>query len=365
MSVLPPDNSNGLDAMFAPDSSSGGSSRPPVGAGAPADIASPGSAGASSVSSFASSGSGLGGSVTPPAPVAAVEAEKPKPAKADTGGGGMLSNLRVSLMPSDLEGRPAPNLARGLLLLGIVFAAETVIIGFAYFLVSRSVTARVAERDRLLAQITQVDKEIAALEASAKPAVAYYFQLANAAKTLDGHVYWTAFFSFLEKNTLNSIQYVSFSGDASTGVISLDAMARTYRDAAEQIVSLRENPMVLSVQSTSASASVDDLGNVGGISFAMNVRLKTDIWHKYVTAAAAAAPTPAQVQAAPVVPAPAPVETPTPAEVPAATPPETETETDVAAPPVAPTEGVVPPDTTPENPATAPEPAAPTPPETP
>lgn len=201
-------------------------------------------------------------------------------AKEDAGGGLSLSGLRVSLMPSELEGKAPPDLGRGLMILAFALVIETVIIGAAYFFTSRAVDARVARQAELQAQIDQLDKAVAAQEAEAKEAAAYNGQVNAAKEALDRHLYWTKFFALLESKTRPTVKYLNFSGDADTGTVTLDAVGRTYRDVAEQIVTLREEKSIADVRTTSAAAQITDTGEVTGVSFTMVVRFKPEAWIK-------------------------------------------------------------------------------------
>ncbi len=205
-------------------------------------------------------------------------AAKSAVARAEAAASGMLSSLRVSLMPSDLEGRPAPNVARGLIVLAVVLLVETAIIGVLYFMTSRSVNGTIARRDKMMADIQTIDKQTSALEAASIPAVSYAYQVQAAKETLGKHVYWTPFFALLEKSALPAVKFTSFSGDATTGVITVDCVAGNYLDAAQQIVSLRESPMILEVRSNSAAAKVNEKGEITGISFSMVIKVKLDAW---------------------------------------------------------------------------------------
>lgn len=210
-------------------------------------------------------------------------------AKEESGGGLSLSGLRVSLMPSELEGKAPPDLGRGLLVLAFVLVIETVIIGTAYFFTSRAVDARVARQAALQTQIDELDKAVVAQEAAAKEAASYNGQVNAATEALDKHLYWTKFFALLEAKTRPTVKYLNFSGDADTGTVTLDAIGRTYRDVAEQIVALREDKAIADVRTTSAAAQITDTGEITGVSFTMVVRFKMEAWMRAVDEAAPAA----------------------------------------------------------------------------
>lgn len=64
-------------------------------------------------------------------------------------------------------------------------------------------------------------------------------------KIIDNHIYWTNFFSWIEKNTLNSVSYAGLSGDV-TGKYSLGATTNNYRDISWQVRNFKNDKYVLS-----------------------------------------------------------------------------------------------------------------------
>ncbi len=189
-----------------------------------------------------------------------------------------ISGLRVSLMPSELQGRPAPSLGRGLLALAVVLVAETIAIGVAYFFFSQMIASRVARHDALQGTITQLEQQIAAQGKETERAAAFNGEVAAAQEALNAHLSWTAFFSFLQAHTMMTVTYVNFAADSDSGTVTLDAVAKSYRDAAEQIVALRQDPSILDVHASSASAKISPTGEVTGIAFTMIIKAKPDLW---------------------------------------------------------------------------------------
>lgn len=199
--------------------------------------------------------------------------------RSEGGLGRAFSGLRVSLMPSELEGKAPPDLGRRLLILALVLVIETIAVGAGYFFVSRAIDARVAKRDELDGQIAQLTRDFAKQEeTAAKEEAAYNGQVIAAKEALDNHVFWTRFFTFLESKTRPTVRYLNFSGDSDSGVVTLDAVGRTYRDVAEQIVALKEEPMIADVRTAAASAKVDEKGEINGVAFTMVLKLKPEAW---------------------------------------------------------------------------------------
>lgn len=209
---------------------------------------------------------------------AAPEAAPPAAAKGGRGGGEAFAGLRVSLMPSELEGRSGPDMGRGLMILALAIVVETVIIGAAYFFTARATDSRLAKRTELQSQVDQLDQEVAKQEKLAEEAAAYNGQVAAAKEALDKHVFWSRFFAALESKTHPTVKYLNFSGDADTGIVTLDAIGKSYLDVAEQIVAFKEYPLVQDVRTTSAAAKVSETGVVTGVSFTLVLKFKPEAW---------------------------------------------------------------------------------------
>lgn len=220
-------------------------------------------------------------------------------------GSGGLSGLRVSLMPSEGAPTPQQDLGRAIVILVIVLLVETLIIGGVYFYLAQTTVKRSDDQTALKTQITALDKDIKVKERTAKDVLTFAAQTTAVTEALDSHIYWSKFFTFIEANSTPTVRYANFSGDADTGQVILDAVAVSYRDMAEQIVLLRENPMIRTVRSTSASARVSATGEVTGVSFSMAVRFKPELMRGFPGVATAQPTIPAAsstTETAPVVP---------------------------------------------------------------
>jgi hypothetical protein len=95
---------------------------------------------------------------------------------------------------------------------------------------------------------------------------------------LDNHVYWTNFFEYMEKNTLEEVNYSGFSGGM-TGEYSLKAKAReTFFTASEQIKSFEEDEMTQDVKYTSLAAGEDENGDT--VNYSLDLEINTEIFYK-------------------------------------------------------------------------------------
>lgn len=95
------------------------------------------------------------------------------------------------------------------------------------------------------------------------------------------HIYWTKFFDWLEKNTLNSVTYSGgFSGDVS-GDYALSATAKTFSDISWQVKAFKNNPLVETVSVDSGSSGVSDLkatSTDSQVSFSMKLKVKPQVF---------------------------------------------------------------------------------------
>jgi hypothetical protein len=107
-------------------------------------------------------------------------------------------------------------------------------------------------------------------------------------KMLDEHVYWTKFFSLLERYTLDQVYYTEFTADtsgkfllpavaaidSSSGASVQDQVAESYRKAAEQMVAFQQaDDFVDSVQVNNLEIVSSDTAGIQGVKFELNVSL--------------------------------------------------------------------------------------------
>jgi hypothetical protein len=201
--------------------------------------------------------------------------------------GELLGGLRGSFMQASGDVKDAPpDLRKRLLVLALVVVVEAIVIGGAYGALSYTISQRVEEKSTIEHAVAEETKKTVAKAAEIKKAAMFNAQTVAAEAALEGHLRWTDFFAFLEERTKPTVKYVNFSGDADTGMVTLDAVGTTFRDVAEQIVIFREDPLVADVRATTASADIDD----AGIAFSMGLKLKKELWTgAYVSARSATA----------------------------------------------------------------------------
>ncbi len=185
-----------------------------------------------------------------------------------------------------------------------------------------------------------VSRQISNINAKSNDVIVFKDKLQITKKLADSHVYWTDFFDWLEKSTLNSISYGGFSGDL-TGKYSLGATAKTFSDISWQVKAFKDNKFIDSVRVDSGSSGRADekavVNSNNPVSFSLDLKVKKDIFYRQSDIPAQApvqtsVQTPSQepiqtsVQTSVQAPAQTPIQTPvqeipeTPIQVPATEP---------------------------------------------
>jgi len=189
-------------------------------------------------------------------------------------------------MPTELAGREGPNLGRRLAVLGLTLILLTLAIGGYSFYLNGEIAKKSDEREQLWKKVETLAETLKTGKTASAEAVDFERQAKVVADTLAGHLYWTKFFEFIESITKSAVSYENFTGDAENSLFTADAMAKSYRDMAEQMVILQENPLIVSVKVSSASEKLGPTGAVEGIFFSLVARVKPEVWKRPVAAAA-------------------------------------------------------------------------------
>jgi hypothetical protein len=110
----------------------------------------------------------------------------------------------------------------------------------------------VAKAEEIEKQIEVLKKDTVLMNNKASKALLFKEKSAAFSKLLGDHIYFSNFFSWLEKNTLSSVKYSGFSGDIS-GKYTLQATAPSFAEVSWQAKVLRDSPYIKDVEITSAN----------------------------------------------------------------------------------------------------------------
>jgi len=139
----------------------------------------------------------------------------------------------------------------------------------------------IAKAQSLNDNISQVNREISKIKATADEALAYKDKSVEVGRLLNEHVYWSNFFSWLEKNTLSTVKYDGFSGNTD-GIYSLSAKAYSYAEVSWQVKALAKNEFVKNIEVLSVlSGKTGKLKTAeSGVNFSLSFELNPDIFKK-------------------------------------------------------------------------------------
>ncbi|MFA5163027.1 MAG: hypothetical protein WC441_00700 [Patescibacteria group bacterium] len=137
--------------------------------------------------------------------------------------------------------------------------------------------------DALAADLQQVNQDIKLVKTQADEFLTFKDKLTALKPLLDNHIYWTNFFSWLERHTLNSVTFGGFSGNTS-GVYSLQAETKNFSDISYQVKAFLDAPETLEAEvlSGQSSQSKDKDGRVksGAVTFGIDFKIKPEIFKK-------------------------------------------------------------------------------------
>ncbi len=126
-------------------------------------------------------------------------------------------------------------------------------------------------------KFNKVSQEIKKLKDDSDRILAFKKRVDAADALLTDHIYWTNFFNWLEKNTLSSVNYLSFSGK-SDGVYELQATTRSFREISWQVRALLEDPAVISarVNNGGKERTIDsekDKASADNVNFTLSLKI--------------------------------------------------------------------------------------------
>lgn len=108
--------------------------------------------------------------------------------------------------------------------------------------------------EELKTKIAEQSKEVNDFRKSADAALSYKNKTIEVGNLLNNHIYWTNFFSWLERNTLNTVSYSGFSGKLD-GKYFLAGEAGSFADVSWQVKTLLDDPITVKAKVGSISSS--------------------------------------------------------------------------------------------------------------
>ncbi|MFA5128501.1 MAG: hypothetical protein WC445_00890 [Patescibacteria group bacterium] len=192
----------------------------------------------------------------------------------------LSQKLGITLIPEEESAVKEKRKTSRKAILLIVVAIILVLIGGGSYWALKWYQGQVdLDLQKVEADLSVINEKNKALDSEKTQAQFFQKKLKTADKLLENHIYWTNFFSFLEKNTVADVYFVNLIG-GSDGQIVMSGVAKSYRAMARQIVALKADDRVSKVSVLSASASVDTEGNVTEIDFDAKLQINSEIFLK-------------------------------------------------------------------------------------
>ena len=135
---------------------------------------------------------------------------------------------------------------------------------------------------KTVVEVAKLNKEIATLNNQANEAFKYKDKVFVLTGLLNNHVYWSNFLTWLEKNTLSSVQYDGLSGNVS-GNYSFTVTSKTYADVSWQVKAFLNDPMTKNAsveQASSLKLKDDDKEKKPEVHFTLKLEVNPDIFKK-------------------------------------------------------------------------------------
>jgi hypothetical protein len=184
----------------------------------------------------------------------------------------------VNLLPDDLAGKVNPR--QKLLLLGTVVGSCAIVIAVTAVGLSLYKSNIVRRTEEVRTQRAALELQIRSSRDEQKQSIALEERAQTVSALLNRHIYWTKFFSKLERYTDPEVSYnAAFAGDIN-GTLSLRAVAADYRALARQMMIFEEAKDFVS-KAVTTSATVSEGGPNGKlVNFGVELTLVPDIFNQ-------------------------------------------------------------------------------------
>jgi hypothetical protein len=187
--------------------------------------------------------------------------------------------LEVNLIKD--EGKISFDRNKNFLVLAIVLFLAGLLVTEIYFGLSWWETQEIARAKTLHEDVAKITQEANKLRSQASAPLAYKAKSIAFTSLLNNHLYWSNFFSWLEKNTLSSVKYGAFNGDLS-GLYTLGASAQSFADVSWQVKNFLNDPLTSKAEVVAASAAAKgkNKGQAGTVKFDLILQVKPEIFRK-------------------------------------------------------------------------------------
>ena len=201
------------------------------------------------------------------------------------------SKLDINLIPEELLFKKYPHSRQQTISIILAIIIPALIVASAYFLIDQQ------ERsiDKKISQLTEDQNKlldfISGFKSIQQKNINLQDKLLAINRLLDKRIYWTKFFSLLQRYTLDDIHYTEFTADTSgefmlpavasvTGGQSVEEqVANSYRQAANQIAAFkRAADFVSQIKVNNLEIIADERSGIKGVKFEINLGLTDGVF---------------------------------------------------------------------------------------
>lgn len=189
------------------------------------------------------------------------------------------SMLDVNLIPKELIRYPELEFPKRLFRSGIIVLSSVLLVIIGYLGITLYQLRINQQIKNIEKEIVSINQEVALYDQEKASALAMQKYLEVIRQLLDGHLYWTKFFTFLEKYTIDEIYYTDFSMTGTEKLV-ISAVGKDYESVAKQLVSFQKaSDFIKNVRIDTASAIINyEKGNYEGVNFNIDLEFMPDVF---------------------------------------------------------------------------------------
>lgn len=197
-------------------------------------------------------------------PIQSVPPAAPKPAAPRPAVSRPKADFRnPEILDLDLVGQVSEGKIDGRRYFNLIFAAllmTAIVVGQVYFIISWWENNSSTSED-LIKNTAQAQKEIKNFQKTADEALDFSKRADLITPLMNNHIYWTNFFRYLERNTLSTVTFESFTGD-NKGEYTLEAKSLHYSDINWQVKKLLSDDYTISATVSEGSSGDKKAGKL-------------------------------------------------------------------------------------------------------
>ncbi len=182
--------------------------------------------------------------------------------------------MHISLMPEGGEGLRAVNTSRRILGLAIFLGLCFAVVLGTLLIIKRIESSAKVKINSLKEQIAKVKSETEKSTQDYDKVTLLGRQLKAAGWLINSHYSFLRVFSLVEERTLPGVHYANLIGASEGRSFVLEARARSFEEAAQQIVAFKEDERVEKVSVSAITADISESGAVKDIKFVVTLVLK-------------------------------------------------------------------------------------------